>query len=453
MKLDRTFLTVALLGLLHACHPGGTNDRETEADLSFAIPEALGFLPDSLHQVDSLLQEYTDRQWIPGAVALVARNGKIIYETTAGFQDPDEGIPLERDHIFRLASMTKPVTAVAVMQLVERGEIKLSDSLARYIPEFSAPVVLTAFNPADTTWEARPASRGITIHDLLTHTSGIGYGFTDPRMAAIYGSRQIPDMATPQAMTLEEKMARLGGLPLVHDPGEKHTYGLSSDVLGRVIEVASGMPLDEYISRNILLPLGMNSTHFYLPDEQKPRLVKACISGSDSTILPIGELGGEMYHPSYPVSGAMSYLSGGSGLNGTTRDYFRFCQALLDGGMGLSSRILNDTTVSMMLSGQLGKIPYWPGKTIGYGFEIITDPNPAMGQLPGRYSWFGAFQTMCWVDPERGVVGILLSQVMFSPLVFDFFADFERLVNNAILPAEQVQRAVTLTGVAREPTP
>ncbi len=334
MKTVWILIVISVLAVLHACDAGKKPGTFAEPDLIFASPEEAGLLPDSLHRIDTLIQRYVDNHWIPGAVALIARDGKIAYEVSLGSRDVASGEPLATDHIFRLASMTKPVIAVAVMQLAEQGKLGLTDPLSGYIPEFLHPGVLTFFNPADTTWEERPASREITIRDLMTHSSGIGYGFMDPRMAAIYGKYQIPDMATPLDLSLEEKMGRLGCLPLLHDPGERHTYGLSSDVLGRVIEVASGMPLDAYITRYITAPLGMTSTFFFLPENLHDQLVEAYVAQPDSTIIPIGDLGGTMYHPDYPVSGAQRYCSGGSGLSGSARDYYLFLQAMLDGGTG-----------------------------------------------------------------------------------------------------------------------
>jgi len=432
MKPLKNLLILAVFVSLSACNSGNRSGCESAQKITFGQPEELGLITDSLHQIDTLFQHYVDRRWMPGATALIAKNGKVVYETAVGYRDLESEVPLAIEDIFRLASMSKPVIAVAVMQLVEQGKIQLSDPLSRFIPEFSGPQVLTSFNAADTTWEERPASREITIHDLLTHSSGISYGFMDPTMAAIYGTELIPEMATPLDFTLQEKMAALGTLPLVHDPGERHSYGLSSDVLGRVIEVASGLSLADYITREITSPLGMKSTHFFLPDNLHSHLVSAYMANTDSTIIPIGELGGEMYHPDFPLTGARSYYSGGSGLCGSTRDYYLFCQAMLDGGRGKVGRILNDTTLSMMLSDQLGDIPYWPGKAIGYGFEILTEANELMDQLPGRYSWFGAFQTFFYVDPERELVAIMMSQVMFSPLVFDVYAEFEKRVNSSV---------------------
>jgi CubicO group peptidase (beta-lactamase class C family) len=432
MKPLKNLLVLAAFVSLFACNSGDRSGSESTQKITFGLPEDLGMITDSLHQIDTLFQHYVDKRWMPGATALIARNGKVIYETAIGFRDLESEISLTIEDIFRLASMSKPVIAMAVMQLLEQGIIQLTDPLSRFIPEFSGPQVLTSFNAADTTWEERPASREITIHDLLTHTSGISYGFMDPTMAAIYGTKQIPEMATPLDFSLQQKMAALGTLPLAHDPGEGHSYGLSSDVLGRVIEIVSGLSLAEYLTREITTPLGMNSTHFFLPDNLHSKLTSAYMAIADSTIIPIGELGGALYHPDYPKAGAGSYYSGGSGLCGSIRDYYLFCQAMLDGGRGSTVRILNDTTVTMMLSDQLGDIPYWPGKAIGYGFEILTEPNELMDQLPGRYSWFGAFQTFFYVDPERDLVAIMMSQVMFSPLVFEIYAEFEKRVNSSV---------------------
>ncbi|MBL6447174.1 beta-lactamase family protein [Fulvivirga sp. 29W222] len=395
--------------------------------LLFAMPEDVGLSTDSLKKVDELISRYVKEKKFPGAVVLIAKGGKIIYETEVGWSDSMHTEPYRKDHIFRMASMTKPLTSVAAMQLYEQGKLDLNDPVSKYIPEFADATVLTAFHKEDTTWESRQARHAPTIHHLLTHTSGIPYGFITPEVnGAIMAKYDIPDLATHLDVKLEESMASLGKLPLAHDPGERFTYGLSTDVLGRVVEVASGMSLADYFKKNITGPLGMEDTDFFLDETQASRLVDNYMLNDSGRITSTYDLG-KLYDPDFPVKGA-SYFSGGSGLSGTARDYFVFSQTMLEKGTFQGVQLLKPETAKMMEINQLDTVSFpWADSGFGYGFEV-ANKHPV--KPSGTFYWGGAFSTTFWIDPENEIVAIMLSQVLFGSN--EMFKEFENLVYNAM---------------------
>lgn len=245
------------------------NDNPAAAWVEYASPASVGLNADSLKNIDKVIKDLTGQGKIPGAAALIAKDGKIVYQTSHGYQDIVSRTSLDTTDIFRIASMTKPIVSVAILQLYEEGKLNLTDPVSKYISSFSEPKVITTFNAQDTTWNARAASREVTIHDLLTHTSGVSYGFLDPRFKAIYNKYDIPDLSVASEKTIEQTAEELGKLPLAHEPGEKFTYGLNTDVLGRIVEVASGMNLEEYVHENITGPLAMEDTRFFYNNEFK----------------------------------------------------------------------------------------------------------------------------------------------------------------------------------------
>ncbi|WP_315824950.1 serine hydrolase domain-containing protein [Paraflavitalea speifideaquila] len=248
-------------------------------------PAAAGFSAERLQRIDQTLQEYVDKGRMNGAVALIIRHGKIAYYKSVGY-DKDVNTPLKKDAIFRIASQTKAITSVAVMMLFEEGKFMLDDPISNYIPEFKKPTVLDKFNKADSTYTTLPAKREITIRDLLTHTSGLGYAqIGSPEANAIYAKAGIVGGIGVGKIVLADKMKILGRLPLFHQPGEKFTYGLSTDVLGYLVEVVSGMSLDVFLRKRIFDPLGMKDTWFYLPKEKYNRLAMLYTDDTASKIV------------------------------------------------------------------------------------------------------------------------------------------------------------------------
>lgn len=377
-------------------------------------PEAGGFSSKRLSRIDTTLKEYVDKGRMNGAVAMIVHDGKIVYYKNFGYNDQEAKTPMQKEGIFRIASQTKAITSVAVMMLFEEGKFMLDDPISNFIPEFKNPKVLDKYNKADTTYTTVPAKREITIRDLLTHTSGLGYaqiGSTEAKniyyKAGVVGGIGVPDFV------LADKMKILGGLPLFHQPGEKWTYGLNDDVLGYLIEVVSGMSLKDFLTKRIFEPLGMKDTYFYLPADKRNRLVM--LYTEDSTTKKLVKmpeklnLYADMYRDYPKMNG--TYYSGGAGLSSTVYDYAIFLQMLLNGGEYNGKRILSHNSVRMMTMNQIGDISRGVNK-FGLGFGITTEKGSAL--LPtqeGTYEWGGMFATTYWVDPKEKLIGLVYRNI------------------------------------------
>lgn len=430
MKLFQYTLPLLALLLIIGCEQPAP--AEPPAKFEFGTPEEVGMSSDSLAKIDALVMSFVDAKKFSGAVTLVAKNGKIVYESEVGWNDSLRQEVYTKASIFRMASMTKPFTSVAIMQLVEDGKLSLDDPVSKFIPSFGEPKVLTKFNAEDTTWESRPANREATVQHLITQTAGVPYGFMNPAVnGAILAKNGIPDLANHQNITLEEKMDVLGSLPLIHDPGEMWMYGLNTDVLGRVVEVVSGQTLAAYIKENISAPLGIENLDFFLNKEQAGNLVDVYIPNSEGKIQYL-QPQEPAYHPDYPKHGAKSYFSGGSGLNGTARDYYLFCQAMLNDGQLGDVKIISPETAQSMHVDQLDTISYpWGPFRFGLGFDVAQG-HPV--RPDGTYSWGGAFSTVFWIDPANDLIAIMLRQVIFSPDGNALNSEFEKIVYNSLLP-------------------
>ena len=335
-------LSLTVCFLLSSCSEQQQN--KTSDKFKFATPKEVGMISDSLVKIEKMVMDFVDAKKYLGAVTLIAKNGKIIYESEVGWSDSLRTEPYRKDHLFRMASMTKPIVSVAAMQLIEQGKLNLDDPVGKYISSFNETEVLTNFNPADSTYTSKPSESTPTIRQLLTHTAGVPYGFMNPAVnGAIYGKNNIPDLSTNLNMDIKDVASKLGNLPLMHQPGKKWMYGLNTDVLGRVVEVASGEKLDDYIRTNITKPLGIERLDFYFDSSEKKNLTKVFIPMKDGTNMQVNQMG-KMYIADYPTDGAKSYLSGGSGMTGTARDYLLFCQAMLNDGELGGAKILKKET-------------------------------------------------------------------------------------------------------------
>lgn len=401
--------------------------------LKEASAESAGMSTERLARIDNLVKEYVDKKWIAGATILVARDGKIVYYKGLGYDDVDKKTPLKKDAICRIASQTKAITSVGVMMLYEEGKILLNDPISKYIPEFMDPKVLDKFNPADTTYTTVPAKRELTIRDLLTHTSGIDYAQIGSKEAnAIYYKAGIVGGIGVNKIILADKMKILAGLPLMHQPGEKWTYGLNTDMLGYLIEVVSGMSLDDFFKKRIFEPLGMKDTYFYLPKEKRNRLATLYTEDSTKHIIKDGEtfeLNGTVY-VNYPDMDG-TYYSGGGGLSSTAYDYGIFMQMMLNGGEYNGKRILSRSSVRMMTSNQIGDIAFGDDK-FGLGFGIITERGAAKTPVsPGTFSWGGMFSSSYWIDPKEKIIAQFFLQ-QFPNSHGDIHDKFKALVYQAI---------------------
>jgi CubicO group peptidase (beta-lactamase class C family) len=391
-----------------------------------SAPSSVQMSSERLNRIDKLIQQNIDSGWIAGAIGFIARDGKIVYNKAFGVNDIETKSVMERDNIFRIASQTKAITSVAVMMLFEEGKILLDDPVSKYITEFSHPQVIDTYSLKDTTFTTIPARREITVRDLLTHTSGIDYaGIGSDKMKAIYAKYGVPGGFGSDKIVLGEKMRILGKLPLVHQPGERFTYGLNVDVLGYLVEVVSGESLDQYFRRHIFDPLGMEDTYFYLPESKTSRLVKVISEDQDQKLINASES-----FSSYPLLKG-TYFSGGAGLSSTIKDYAIFLQMMLNKGEFNGKRILSRRTVELMTCNQIGELNLGRDK-FGLGFQVTTKEGQArLGVSEGSFSWGGYFATTYWADPKERLVCLLFMQQ--APLRHSEIQDkFRALVYQAL---------------------
>jgi CubicO group peptidase (beta-lactamase class C family) len=402
-----------------------------------APPAAGGFSAARLARLDSGMSHWVKNKWVNGSVALIARKGKIVFYKSYGYNDMDTKAPLEKTGIFRIASQTKAITTVAAMMLWEEGKFSLEDSVAKFIPSFAHAKVLSTYNASDTTYTTVPAKRPVTIRDLLSHISGLGYaGIGTPMENAIYAKNKVTGGLGIKDQTLSEAMSKLGELPLFFQPGEQWKYGLNTDVLGYLVEVWSGMTLEEFFMKRIFQPLGMKDTYFNVPAAKAGRLVNFFQEDSTGAIKKQSSVFGGALNMNFPLE-RTAYFSGGGGLSSTVYDYAVFLQMLLNGGEYKGVRLLAPNTVRMMTMNQIGDLFVNLGvKTenkFGLGFSITTDEGSRLGpNQAGTYAWGGAFSTTYWVDPKEEMIVIIYRQ-MWGSHVADTDKAFRPLVYQALI--------------------
>ncbi len=388
-----------------------TKSTQRTRPLAEAAPAKAGMSAERLARIDSMIETAIAENRIPGAVALVARNGRIVHHHAYGLADNEASRALKKDDIFRIASQTKAITATAVMILWEQGRFQLDDPISKWIPEFKDAGVLKTFNDVAVTWTTEPAKKPITIRHLLTHTSGIGYGVIDgdERFKKIYAKAGVTDLFTTEPVTIGESVKKLAKLPLHHQPGEKFTYSEGLDVLGYFIEIVSGKPFDVFLRDHLFAPLGMTDTGFYLPAEKASRLVSVQKpEGGKWVRYPV-----TFYDPDYPIKGAKSFFSGGAGLCSTAKDYATFLQMYLNGGELNGVRILSRTTIDTIMREQVARDLFGGGnKHYGLAFGVVTEKGVARGGegSEGTFDWGGYFNTQYFADPQENVVGVLMKQ-------------------------------------------
>ncbi len=400
--------------------------------MPFTTPEAAGFSSERLKRLDREMNEWAQKEWMQGGVALIIRNGKVAYYKAAGYNNLDTKSAMQKEAIFRIASQTKAITSVAMMMLFEEGKFLLDDAVSKYIPAFKKQQVLDKFNAADTTYTTTPAKSEITIRQLFTHTSGLGYAQIGSKESnAIYAKNNLTAGIGVQDNKLLDAMNRLGKLPLMHQPGEKWTYGLNSDLLGCLVEVISGMTLDDFFRTRIFEPLGMKDTYFWVPYSKMSRLVKLYREDSTGHLVKAEDkmLNGPV-GPDYPLINS-TYYSGGAGLSSTIFDYAIFLQMLLNNGVYDGKRLLSRNSVRLMTMNQIGDLSRGDDK-FGLGFQIVSEKGS--GRTPaqaGTYSWGGAFATSYWVDPKEKIVLLFYRQLQGSTHG-DVVEKFRALVYQAI---------------------
>jgi CubicO group peptidase (beta-lactamase class C family) len=374
-------------------------------------PESVGFSSARLKRIATVVQGSIERGEIAGAVTFVARHGQVVWFQASGKQDREASKPMRTDSIFRICSMTKPIVSLGVMMLYEEGRFDLDDPISKYIREFGDPKVLVT--PKERKPYTIPATQPITIRNLLTHTSGIGYNW-DPDLGSFYKEANIATGLLPFDGTIGESVKRLARLPLLFNPGERWNYGLNVDVLGYLIEVISGKPLDQFLKERIFEPLGMQDTFFYVPEDKVDRLAAAYTWYEGKGLsrfpdTPITE-GTFSYSADYPVRGPKKLFSGGAGLCSTTEDYARFCQLMLNKGKHGNTQLISRKSVELMTHDQLG--PKFPDQEFGLGFGVggVKTPLHGLGSA-GQYEWGGFFYTGFTVDPQEDMITVFMAQL------------------------------------------
>ncbi len=401
---------IGVLAAAVAVVAGAPSDLPVMDGVPTAAADEVGMSAARLERLDRVMQGYVDRREVAGAVSLVARRGKVVHFSTFGSRDAEAGAPMGHDTIFRIASMTKPVASAALMMLYEEGYFQLRDPIAKWLPEFADMQVAS-----DATYQelgrarfrTEQASQPITVQHVLTHTAGLPNtyrGIMKPDFDAIAPQREPGD-------TLDAFVTRLSALPLNFHPGERWEYGRATDVVGRLVEVMSGMRFDRFLQERIFDPLDMVDTHFYLPVTKLDRFA-AQYRPKEGGGLALTEAPSA---DSRFVREPHSYFSGAGGLVSTARDYFRFQQMMLNGGELDGVRILGRKTVDLITLNHVGDQEVWlvgPGYGFGLGYAVVQDPGAAaMPYSPGAYFWWGAYNTTFWVDPQEELVGILLTQL------------------------------------------
>jgi CubicO group peptidase (beta-lactamase class C family) len=413
MNVHAQMTSLPLLALLAASLTAGT--------VPAGKPEDSGMSAERLRRIHESMMRHIEAGEICGGVTLVARNGRVVHFEAHGLMDIESKRPMEKDAIFRIASMSKPITSVAVMMLVEEGKIRLSDPVSKFIPEFKGAKVAVPKQTSETgalSFYDIPADRDLTIHDLLTHTNGL----------LTYISNQPPFPRPKEGDTLATYIPRLGAVPLDFQPGTQWAYsGLAGpDILSRIVEIVSGQTYDQYLRARLFEPLGMKDTFFYPPDDRRPRMVTLYQKSPNGLQKSANQDGFSL----------RSYYSGAGGLMSTAEDYLQLAQMLLNGGTLNGHRFLSPRTVELMgsnhvgdmFNGKLGR----PAHGMGFGLlmAVIEDPVAAgLRVSKGSFGWDGAFGTQTWIDPKEKMVTIIMIQTQV-PLIQ---RDFENAVMQAIV--------------------
>lgn len=379
------------------------------ADLSRSRPEELGISSERLGRLDTVLNSYVEENLIAGQVLLVLRKGRIAHSLANGMRDIEATDPMKEDTIFRIASQTKALVSTGIMILHERGQLDISHPLSRYIPEWEN--VQVAVPNENGSYNLEPVERPITLRHLLTHTAGMSYG-TGPASREWEEADFQGWYFANKTETIGESIARMASLPLDAHPGTAWIYGYNTDILGAVIEKASGMDLNNFLQQEIFEPLEMSDSHFYLPENKRDRLAVVYQPKPGGGIQAIPATDGMRSQGLYIDGPRISY-SGGAGLLSTANDYARFLQMTLNGGELDGKRILSRKTIELMTTNHLGDLPFRSGQGFGLGFSIVTDlgERGTLGSV-GEYGWGGAYHSTYWVDPLEELVVVYLTQII-----------------------------------------
>jgi CubicO group peptidase (beta-lactamase class C family) len=425
MKITRT--PKAMLGLAMALALVYAIPASADRDLSRASPEAVGLSSEGLQKLTDEMNKAVDDANLAGIVTLVARKGQIAHYEHYGFQDLENQIPIQKDTIFRIFSMTKPVTGVALMMLYEEGKFGLDDPVEKYIPEFANLQVAKEDGP-DGMPVTEPQNHKMTVRELMAHTGGLTYGlFSRSQVDTLYTRANVLDSNS----TLKEMVDKLAQIPLRQQPGTLWHYSVSVDVQGYLVEVLSGQSFGDFLQQRIFDPLGMKDTGFHVPADKHHRFSREYTSGPN----------GLTSQPNRDFLEAPVFQGGGGGLTSTMDDYIRFAQMLANGGELSGVRILKPETVKVMSSNQLpegmAEIPGYPGNQFGLDFAIVTDSERNAGMSVGSYWWWGIAGTWFWIDPVEDLVFVGMIQNRNLGYARQLQAQSKQLVYGAITESKR----------------
>lgn len=385
---------------------GCTNSNNTKIDLN------------RLNSIEELITKDIEQNNLPGAVVLVGDDKGIVYKRAFGIKNPETLEKYKDDDIFRIASMTKAITSIAVLKLWEKGKIYLDDPIEKYIPEFKGVEIFESFNEKDSSYTSKQTTKKITVRQLLTHTSGIGYDFIDgnPSIKAIYHKKKQSFMKNgvmcfcDEDVTIEEAIENLADVPLHHEPGEKFTYGMGLDVLGYMIEIVSGKKLNEFFREEIFEPLEMNDTYFYLPTEKEDRLVPVLTKNENEWVI----FEDDRFNENYPIEGERKFFAGGCGLSSTVEDYYKFLSVFINNGNYKGKSFISKQTNDLIFQNQL---PEDFGFGVGLAFGVVLDKDLKNGGTgtAGTISWGGYWNTSYFADPNDKVIGVIFKQTQNIP--------------------------------------
>ena len=385
---------------------GCTNSNNTKIDLN------------RLNSIEELITKDIEQNNLPGAVVLVGDDKGIVYKRAFGIKNPETQEKYKDDDIFRIASMTKAITSIAVLKLWEKGKIYLDDPIEKYIPEFKGVEIFESFNEKDSSYTSKQTTKKITVRQLLTHTSGIGYDFIDGNQSikAIYHKKKQSFMKNgvmcfcDEDVTIGEAIENLADVPLHHEPGEKFTYGMGLDVLGYMIEIVSGKKLNEFFREEIFEPLEMNDTYFYLPTEKEDRLVPVLTKNENEWII----FEDDRFNENYPIEGERKFFAGGCGLSSTVEDYYKFLSVFINNGNYKGKSFISKQTNDLIFQNQL---PEDLGFGVGLAFGVVLDKDLKNGGTgtAGTISWGGYWNTSYFADPNDKVIGVIFKQTQNIP--------------------------------------
>lgn len=401
--------------------------QNNDPGLPVVEPESVGMSTERLQRIGPAMQKYIDDKLVPGVVTLVARKGKVVHFESQGFMDVDSGKAMRPDAMFRIASMTKPITSVALMMLWEEGAFQLRDPVSKFIPDFADQQVSTTADASGNSGTLIPVQRPATIRDMLTHTAGMPNSY---RGNTSYYASQAAVLPND---TLESYIGRLAKMPLNYQPGEEWQYSAATDVVGRLVEVISGQSLAEFMEERIFEPLGMTDTHFFLDDDKGGRLMSQYQPGPDSNQIVLQDPGNNSSR--WIDSENKRVFRGAGGLVSTPHDYLRFQQAMLNGGELDGARLLSPNTLDLMMENHTGDLDLWlpgPGMGFGLGWAVVEDRGEAASPMSeGSVYWGGAYCTISWIDRENELIGILMTQVRPYGHI-NIRQDFQVLASQAI---------------------